>query len=49
MRSLDRQVSNLESKMGKGVTGPTPQEVLETPIFYTICFSHDRIEVGGDV
>jgi cytochrome c oxidase subunit III len=23
--------------MGKSVTGPTPREVLETPIFYTIC------------
>src|SRR5215510_7463323 len=23
--------------IGKSVSGPTPQEVLETPIFYTIC------------
>ena len=23
--------------LGKSTTGPTPQEVLETPIFYTIC------------
>ena len=23
--------------LGKSVTGPTPREVLETPIFYTIC------------
>ena len=23
--------------LGKSLTGPTPREVLETPIFYTIC------------
>src|SRR6266550_1104719 len=23
--------------IGKSLTGPTPREVLETPIFYTIC------------
>src|ERR1700689_2407259 len=23
--------------LGKGISGPTPREVLETPIFYTIC------------
>src|SRR5271156_2033787 len=23
--------------LGKSVAGPTPREVLETPIFYTIC------------
>jgi cytochrome c oxidase subunit III len=23
--------------LGKSITGPTPREVLETPIFYTIC------------
>src|SRR6202050_2371098 len=29
--------------MGKSITGPTPSEVLETPIFYTICLLSSRL------
>src|SRR5579864_7293015 len=41
--------------VGKSLTGPTPREVLETPIFYTICllsssltvhFAHKSLERG---
>ncbi len=31
--------------MGKSVTGPTPQEVLETPIFYTICLLSSSLTI----
>src|SRR6267154_640966 len=31
--------------MGKSLTGPTPREVLETPIFYTICLLSSSITV----
>ena len=30
---------------GKSLTGPTPREVLETPIFYTICLLSSSITV----
>src|SRR6267378_2986558 len=30
---------------GKSLTGPTPKEVLETPIFYTICLLSSSITV----
>jgi cytochrome c oxidase subunit III len=35
--------------LGKGLTGPTPREVLETPVFYTICLlsSSLTIHVAG--
>ncbi len=29
--------------LGKSVTGPTPSEVLETPIFYTICLLSQQL------
>jgi cytochrome c oxidase subunit 3/cytochrome o ubiquinol oxidase subunit 3 len=41
--------------IGKSLTGPTPREVLETPVFYTICllsssltihFSEKALELG---
>src|SRR6201997_3974462 len=31
--------------IGKSVTGPTPREVLETPIFFTICLLSSSITV----
>src|SRR5215472_15572158 len=31
--------------MGKSVTGPTPREVLETPIFFTICLLSSSITI----
>src|SRR5438132_5775901 len=30
---------------GKSLTGPTPSEVLETPIFYTICLLSSSLTV----
>src|SRR5712672_3214719 len=30
---------------GKSLTGPTPREVLETPIFYSICLMSSSITV----
>ncbi|HXM08696.1 MAG TPA: cytochrome c oxidase subunit 3 [Terriglobales bacterium] len=31
--------------LGKSITGPTPAEVLETPIFYTICLLSSSLTV----
>lgn len=31
--------------VGKSLTGPTPREVLETPIFYTICLLSSSVTV----
>jgi cytochrome c oxidase subunit 3/cytochrome o ubiquinol oxidase subunit 3 len=31
--------------LGKSVTGPTPREVLETPIFYTICLLSSSLSI----
>src|SRR5579864_5743319 len=31
--------------IGKSLTGPTPREVLETPIFYTICLLSSSLTV----
>ena len=31
--------------VGKSLTGPTPREVLETPIFYTICLLSSSITI----
>jgi cytochrome c oxidase subunit 3/cytochrome o ubiquinol oxidase subunit 3 len=31
--------------IGKSLTGPTPREVLETPIFYTICLLSSSITI----
>src|SRR5258707_8940541 len=31
--------------LGKSMTGPTPQEVLETPIFYTICLLSSSLTI----
>jgi cytochrome c oxidase subunit 3/cytochrome o ubiquinol oxidase subunit 3 len=31
--------------LGKSVTGPTPKEVLETPIFYTICLLSSSLTI----
>jgi cytochrome c oxidase subunit 3 len=31
--------------LGKSITGPTPQEVLETPIFYTICLLSSSLAI----
>src|SRR6201990_881548 len=31
--------------VGKSVTGPTPREVLETPIFYTICLLSSSVTI----
>jgi len=31
--------------MGKSATGPTPREVLETPIFYTICLLSSSLTI----
>ena len=31
--------------MGKSLTGPTPKEVLETPIFYTVCLLSSSLTI----
>jgi cytochrome c oxidase subunit III len=31
--------------LGKSITGPTPREVLETPIFYTICLLSSSLSI----
>src|SRR5580692_12119887 len=31
--------------LGKSVTGPTPAEVLETPLFYTICLLSSSLTI----
>jgi cytochrome c oxidase subunit 3/cytochrome o ubiquinol oxidase subunit 3 len=31
--------------LGKGTTGPTPSQVLETPIFYTICLLSSSLTI----
>src|SRR5882762_6439881 len=31
--------------VGKSLTGPTPREVLETPIFYTVCLLSSSLTV----
>jgi cytochrome c oxidase subunit III len=31
--------------LGKSITGPTPSEVLETPIFYTICLLSSSLSI----
>src|SRR6202789_4559114 len=31
--------------LGKSTAGPTPQEVLETPIFYTICLLSSSLTI----
>jgi cytochrome c oxidase subunit 3 len=31
--------------LGKSITGPTPQEALETPIFYTICLLSSSLTI----
>src|ERR1700720_3311651 len=31
--------------LGKSLTGPTPQEVLETPVFYTICLLSSSLTI----
>src|SRR6266446_8650308 len=31
--------------LGKSLTGPTPSEVLETPIFYTICLLSSSLTI----
>src|SRR5271156_2299369 len=31
--------------VGKGTTGPTPRQVLETPIFYTICLLSSSLTI----
>src|SRR5579872_6225124 len=31
--------------LGKSFTGPTPKEVLETPIFYTICLLSSSLTI----
>jgi cytochrome c oxidase subunit 3 len=31
--------------MGKSITGPTPREVLETPIFFTICLLSSSLTI----
>jgi cytochrome c oxidase subunit 3 len=33
--------------LGKSITGPTPREVLETPIFYTICLLSSSLTILG--
>ena len=33
--------------VGKSLTGPTPSEVLETPIFYTICLLSSSLTIHG--
>src|SRR5438477_11653142 len=31
--------------LGKSLTGPTPRDVLETPIFYTICLLSSSLTI----
>src|SRR5579872_5827451 len=31
--------------LGKSITGPTPREVLETPIFYTVCLLSSSLTI----
>src|ERR1700741_1790841 len=31
--------------LGKSISGPTPREVLETPIFYTICLLSSSLTI----
>ena len=31
--------------LGKSITGPTPREILETPIFYTICLLSSSLTI----
>src|SRR5271156_4664533 len=31
--------------LGKSLTGPTPREVLETPVFYTICLLSSSLTI----
>src|SRR3954468_24988969 len=31
--------------LGKSITGPTPREVLETPMFYTICLLSSSLAI----
>jgi cytochrome c oxidase subunit 3 len=31
--------------LGKSITGPTPREVLETPVFYTICLLSSSLTI----
>src|ERR1700690_685733 len=31
--------------LGKSITGPTPREVLETPIFFTICLLSSSLTI----
>src|SRR5579859_1674739 len=31
--------------VGKSLTGPTPREVLETPVFYTICLLSSSLTI----
>src|SRR5262245_2839191 len=31
--------------VGKSLTGPTPREVLETPIFYTVCLLSSSLTI----
>src|SRR5262249_29070755 len=31
--------------VGKSITGPTPREVLETPVFYTICLLSSSLTI----
>src|ERR1700751_143735 len=31
--------------VGKSISGPTPREVLETPIFYTICLLSSSLTI----
>jgi cytochrome c oxidase subunit 3/cytochrome o ubiquinol oxidase subunit 3 len=33
--------------VGKSLSGPTPREVLETPIFYTICLLSSSLTIHG--
>ena len=33
--------------IGKSLTGPTPREVLETPIFYTVCLLSSSLTIHG--
>src|ERR1043166_7028263 len=33
--------------VGKSLTGPTPRDVLETPVFYTICLLSSSLTIHG--
>ena len=35
----------ISSTLGKSLTGPTPREVLETPIFFTICLLSSSLTI----